>query len=584
MKPRIIILIVLLLGVAVLSYAAAVGDYRSKATGDLWDAASSWETCSVPGTPGTWVNTLSSPDENAGVITISSGSYISVMATQTADQIIVESGGTLYIDGNIDLTLNDGSGIDLDVSSGGTLSLAGKVNTSTGASVRISGSYADVSNSCQIYGYGSVEITSGATLDTKNTSGLYYRPVATYYGCLALTSRTISSGANYIFSSTANQATYALPSSVNNITVSASATRTVTLQGSLAANTVSITSGALTLGGNVTTNSLSLNNKTLNFASNYLTLNNQHISIGGTAQNITALAVTEDTATIHDLGAVSSISRTWTTTGTQSGAVNLVFRYPVTSGTNVHIWSRTSSPVGSWVDKGGFVSGANTVTITGVNAFDNLDWTISENETLPIELSSFTVTQTSDFFVQLHWITQSETGVSGFYVYRNTVLDLTGAAIVSPFIPATNTSSETTYSYVDTEVAPGTWYYWLQNVDMDGDNTFHGPISIVINDGSGNPPPVIPTLTSLDKVYPNPFNPLTTISYGLAKSENVSIQVYNIKGQPVRTLVSGAQSGGTYRLQWNGTNDNGRALSSGVYYIKMTAGKYTTTQKAILMK
>ncbi|MDZ4182010.1 MAG: LamG domain-containing protein, partial [Candidatus Cloacimonadaceae bacterium] len=84
--------------------------------------------------------------------------------------------------------------------------------------------------------------------------------------------------------------------------------------------------------------------------------------------------------------------------------------------------------------------------------------------TLPIELSSFTAVPHAQNYVVLHWVTQSETDVMGYYIYRNTINDISSAIRVSPLIAATNSSSQTSYEYEDNEVTPGQWYYWLQNI------------------------------------------------------------------------------------------------------------------------
>lgn len=205
------------------------------------------------------------------------------------------------------------------------------------------------------------------------------------------------------------------------------------------------------------------------------------------------------------------------------------------------------------------------------------------NGTLPVELSSFLAFVTPQNLVRLDWITQSETGVSGFYLYRNSITNLNSSELVSPLITATNTSVEQSYSFTDREVQPGKWYYWLQNVDIDGQNQFHGPVEITIVD-TDNDTPVIPQFTALQSIYPNPFNPAATIAFGLAKAEQVTIAIYNIRGEKVRSFVSGAMNSGTYRRTWDGTDDGGCSLSSGVYYVRMTAGKYSSVQKAMLIK
>ncbi|MCF7912704.1 MAG: T9SS type A sorting domain-containing protein [Candidatus Cloacimonetes bacterium] len=89
----------------------------------------------------------------------------------------------------------------------------------------------------------------------------------------------------------------------------------------------------------------------------------------------------------------------------------------------------------------------------------------------------------------------------------------------------------------------------------------------------------VPSVTALMNNYPNPFNPVTTIAYEVAETGNVLIQIYNIKGQLVTTLINEQQDPGSYKLQWNA---DGQA--SGVYFFKMKFGRYTSTKKMILMK
>lgn len=104
---------------------------------------------------------------------------------------------------------------------------------------------------------------------------------------------------------------------------------------------------------------------------------------------------------------------------------------------------------------------------------------LNDNPTLPLELSSFTVSLSGYNDTVLTWVTQTETGVSGFYIYRNTEYDLGTAELISNLIPATNTSQQKVYVYTDKNLSsPGTYYYWLENVDYNGASDFHGPIHI----------------------------------------------------------------------------------------------------------
>ena len=94
---------------------------------------------------------------------------------------------------------------------------------------------------------------------------------------------------------------------------------------------------------------------------------------------------------------------------------------------------------------------------------------------------------------------------------------------------------------------------------------------------------VAPMLAQISN-YPNPFNPETTISYALPQTGKVKIDVYNIKGQKVKTLVNEHKAAGQHSVVWKGTDDNNKQVASGVYLYKMKSGKFSTTNKMILMK
>ncbi len=99
------------------------------------------------------------------------------------------------------------------------------------------------------------------------------------------------------------------------------------------------------------------------------------------------------------------------------------------------------------------------------------------------------------------------------------------------------------------------------------------------NDGT-----VIPTVAVMSQNYPNPFNPETSINYQVKMDSDINIEVYNIKGQKVKTLVNEYMTAGDYKITWNGTDNNNQSVSSGVYFYKMKSGKFTSTKKMVLMK
>ncbi len=94
----------------------------------------------------------------------------------------------------------------------------------------------------------------------------------------------------------------------------------------------------------------------------------------------------------------------------------------------------------------------------------------------------------------------------------------------------------------------------------------------------------IPRDFQLGQNYPNPFNPETTIQFSLEKGTHVSLAVYTVNGQLVNQLVSGRYSPGTYQLKWDGTDFNGRQVSSGVYFYRLATPDYAEARKMILMK
>lgn len=112
--------------------------------------------------------------------------------------------------------------------------------------------------------------------------------------------------------------------------------------------------------------------------------------------------------------------------------------------------------------------------------------------------------------------------------------------------------------------------------------------SYVITEGSTtavtNETGELPLRFALHQNYPNPFNPSTTISYALARSSKVSLRIFNLLGEEVVQLVDRAQPAGVYRVQWNGKDQRGAALASGVYLYKIETEAFTETKRLLFMK
>jgi hypothetical protein len=112
----------------------------------------------------------------------------------------------------------------------------------------------------------------------------------------------------------------------------------------------------------------------------------------------------------------------------------------------------------------------------------------------------------------------------------------------------------------------------------------HGNMHNSIATSVGGPLLAAPTFT-LEQNYPNPFNPRTTIEFSLPRQESVTLEIHDLSGRVVKHLVSGEQRGaGTHRVEWNGTDDLGRPVSSGIYFSRIQAGAFVATAKMSLMK
>ena len=88
----------------------------------------------------------------------------------------------------------------------------------------------------------------------------------------------------------------------------------------------------------------------------------------------------------------------------------------------------------------------------------------------------------------------------------------------------------------------------------------------------------------LSQNYPNPFNPETRINYAILENSVVTIEIFNITGQLIRTLINEYKAKGNYSVIWDGRDNAGRLVSSGIYLYRLQAGSFIQTRKMIFMK
>jgi hypothetical protein len=130
--------------------------------------------------------------------------------------------------------------------------------------------------------------------------------------------------------------------------------------------------------------------------------------------------------------------------------------------------------------------------------------------------------------------------------------------------------------------------YTLMKVGADSmvlqirDTKLGNAIIVFIPAGAGVEPSAPVHQFALEPSYPNPFSSATTINFAVAERSTVRIDIFDMKGSLVRSLVSEQLDPGTYPVTWDGTDSNGQEVANGSYFAKMTAGTFTSSQKMIL--
>jgi hypothetical protein len=171
--------------------------------------------------------------------------------------------------------------------------------------------------------------------------------------------------------------------------------------------------------------------------------------------------------------------------------------------------------------------------------------------------------------VILKWEIGHSDDLKGFNIYRSMGAEEKIIRLNDALIPA-----EEGNTYVDHRIRPGKSYsYQLGAVDRDGE--FYSQVVTV---------DVPYRETTLEQNYPNPFNPSTTIAFFLAEPSQVELVIYNVQGKRIKMLLREMRNFGKHTVKWDGRNDHGSPVSSGVYYYRMKAGKQTFTKKLTLLK
>ncbi len=216
---------------------------------------------------------------------------------------------------------------------------------------------------------------------------------------------------------------------------------------------------------------------------------------------------------------------------------------------------------------------------------------------LPVELSSFTV-ETTNQGILCKWVTESEIENLGFLLERrmmnggmvNSWQEIVSYKTNDNLLGQGTTSNYTDYEYLDIYVEPNTTYeYRLADVDHDGVVTYHATRTVTVEQA---PLALVIEKFTVLPAYPNPFNPSTTIRYGIsdnviasgAKQSHINITIYDITGKLIITLFNGEQLPGWHSVIWNGTNQHSEQAPAGLYFSKITSGNEVKTSKLMLLK
>lgn len=243
--------------------------------------------------------------------------------------------------------------------------------------------------------------------------------------------------------------------------------------------------------------------------------------------------------------------------------------------------------------EGAKTAGTTSVSVTAATASTNsigtardLSVAFAATWDVPVaaELSSFAGGVTPGKGVLLQWTVASQSGNLGWQVYRST--DNVTFVQVGDLVAGEGTvDAMRSYEFVDNSApVAGVLYYYLNQVDLDGSATRSQIIEVAIAP-TAIVAEALPVSTALRQNYPNPFNPETTISFDLAEATVVTLTVYDATGQTIRTLVLGeTYQAGRYTSVWDGRDNGGAKVASGVYLYQLQTGEQTALRRMTLVQ
>ncbi len=234
----------------------------------------------------------------------------------------------------------------------------------------------------------------------------------------------------------------------------------------------------------------------------------------------------------------------------------------------------------TWSDQGGTVdTEANTVTVTGIGSFSQ--WTLSDENPIAVSLLAFSAVRRNRSAL-IEWRVDNTIGIAGFRVRKSN-------SPHGPFLPlhdglittGENSVEPRNFSVIDPSCDSQAWYQ-LQIVMLDG--SVHNSSAAPLSESAAVASQPLPSAFALHPNFPNPFNPSTAVAFDLPQDEYVSLNVYDLKGRLVASLVDGHCPAGRHNVLWNGNDQYGAPMPSGIYLCKITAGTFSASRRMLLMK
>ena len=231
-----------------------------------------------------------------------------------------------------------------------------------------------------------------------------------------------------------------------------------------------------------------------------------------------------------------------------------------------------------------------------LDSYQDITFLNDPDQTLNVHLASFRAVA-GNGKVALQWVTESELDNLGFILQRaaeenGDYQEIANYRDNEALKGAGTTSRKTVYVFNDHSVFNGqTYWYKLIDVDMNGVCKEHPVISATPRVNAGDLGMAtngsLPSKYALHQNFPNPFNPGTTIRFEIPDEKeavNIRLSIYNLAGQKVIDLVKSSLGSGTYEVRWNGRNNFGQPLPSGVYFYVISSENFSASRKLMLMK